>query len=169
MHTDDPFLDNNPEALATFVQEYVRNEDKEDAGSLAVIASQLRDPRYLPHQVAEYLLAKPEIQAAVKVLRAVSKPRAAGAVSIESISMDMETLYQEAKQARQFTAAIGAKKLQAEIAGFLAKDININVRHTAATMSDSELETIAKRGAIEGEFTDVTPLSGLPSVINANR
>ncbi len=158
----DPFLESDPEHLATFVQEYVRRENEADAGSLAVIASQLRDPRWLPHQIAEQLLAKPEIQAAIKAVRAVYKPRATQEVSVDTISMDMETIYQEAKDARQFTEAIAAKKLQAEIRGLISKTLNVNVKHSVSTMSDAELEALARRKAIEGEFTEVpTGLAGL--------
>lgn len=151
----DPFASADPEHLATFVQEYVRREGEADAGSLAVIASQMRDPRWLPHQVAEFLLAKPEIQAAVKVLRSVYKPKATQEVSVDTISMDMETIYQEAKDARQFTAAIAAKKLQAEIRGLISKTLNVNVKHSVSTMTDAELESLARRKIIEGEFSEV--------------
>lgn len=162
----DIFLEEDPEKLATFIQEYVRRDGADDAGSVAVIAAGLRDPRWLPHHVAEHLLAKPEIQAGIKILRAVYKPTVGKEVSADTISMDMETLYQEAKDARQFTAAISAKKLQAELFGLVNKEINVNVRHTAATMADSALEAIAKRGAIDAEFTDVTPASGLPAIVD---
>lgn len=161
----DVFLDSDPERLATFVQEYVRRETEEDAGSRAVIAAQLRDAMWLPHQVAEMLLAKPEIQAAIKVLRTVYKPKAGAEISGETIKMDLEVLYQEAKDARQFTAAIAAKKLQSELLGLLSKDININVRHSVSTMADGDLEAIAKRGAIDAEFTDVTPTAGLSTAL----
>ncbi len=158
----DIFLDADPEMLATFVQEYVRREDEADAGTHAIIASQLRDPRWLPHQMAEMLLAKPEIQAAVQVLRSVYKPKPIAEVSVATISADMEVLYQEAKNARQFTAAISAKKLQAELHGMISKDITVRVTHSVASMADSELEAIARRGIIEGEFVEV---AGLPAVV----
>lgn len=155
----------DPEQLATFVQEYVRRESQADAGSLAVIASQLRDPRWLPHQIAERLLATPAIQAAIVAVRKVYRPPETKDVSVDTISADMEVLYQEAKDARQFTAAIAAKKLQAEISGFLVKTIDVNVRHSKTTMTDAELEAIIKRATLEGEFTDVT---GLPAVVNVS-
>ena len=49
----------------------------------------------------------------------------------------------------------------------LGQTIDINVRHSVTTMADSDLEAIAKRGAIDGEFTDVTPsIPGLPVMID---
>lgn len=163
----DIYLESDPDKLATFVQEYVRREGQDDAGSHAVIASQLRDPRWLPHQIAEMLLSEPTMQAAIKVLRTTSKPKQIQEVSVDTISADMEVLYQEAKDARQYTAAIAAKKLQAEISGFLIKHVNVNVKHSVATMADGDLEAIARRGAIDAEFTDVTPATGLPAVLDA--
>lgn len=157
MTRPDPFQVADPDQLAIFVQEYVRRESEADAGTLAVIAAQMRDPQWLPHQLADVLLQKPEIQAAVKAIRQVYKPKGIQEVSVDTISMDMEAIYQDAKDARQFTAAIAAKKLQAEIRGILTKNVNIHVKHTVGTMADAQLEAIAKQAVIEGEFTDVTP------------
>ena len=164
--SQDFLADSDPEHLATFVQEYVRRETQPDAGPLAVIASQLRDPRWLPHQIAERLLAQPEIQAAVKAARAFYKPPEMREVSVDTISADMEVLYQEAKDARQFTAAIAAKRMQAELHSLLVKKLDINVRHSVGTMTDEALEAIAKRGVIDADFTDVTPVAGVPAVVN---
>lgn len=164
--TTDPF-DNDPEHLATFVQEYVRREGQPDAGVAAVVASQLRMPQWLPHQVAEMLLARSEIQAAIRAAKSFYKPPESKDVSADSISLDMEDVFQQAMSARQFTAAIGAKKIQAEILGILTKHIDINVRHTLTTMTDSELEAIAKRGAIDAEFTEVR--HGLPAILDVDK
>ena len=164
MLDSDPPLDITHDQLATFVQEYVRREDEPDAGPYAVIAAQLRDPRYLPQHVAEILLARDDVQALIRVIRPMHKPKDVRPVTVETLSADMEVVFQDAKQARQFTAAIAAKKLQAEISGFLHKDINIHVKHSIETMTDAELEAIAKRAVIDGEFTDVTP--GLPAVVH---
>lgn len=162
--SDSSFLSSDPEHLAAFVQEYVRREHQPDAGQLAVIASQLRDPQWLPHQVAERLLGRPEIQAAIRAARSFYKPPETKEVSADTVSMDMETVFQEAMGARQFTAAIAAKKLQAELHLLLLKTINVNVRHTVGTMSDADLEAIAKRSVIDADFQEV---AGLPAVVDA--
>lgn len=151
----------DPDKLATFVTEYLRNEGKEDAGVLAVTAADLRHPQYLPHSIAEYLLATPEIQAACKAARSLTRPAVVKKVSAETISQDMEALYTRAMDDRQYTAAIASKKLQAELSGLLVKDININVKHSITSMSDAELEAIAKRATIDAEFTVVS--GGLPA------
>jgi hypothetical protein len=153
---NDPFLAGDPDKLAMFVQEYVRRDGQDGAGAAAIIAAQLRDPRWLPHQMAEQLLENPAMQAAIKAVRAVHKPRDMAEVSFDTIMMDTEVLFQEAKDARQFTAALGVKKLQAELIGLLNKTIDLNVRHSISTMTDAELEALARKKVIDGEFTDVT-------------
>lgn len=158
----DPFALDDPEKLALFVQEYVRREGQEDAGVVAVISSQLRNPQYLPHQIAERLLNTPEIQAAIKAVRAVYKPIAIREVSAASISADMQDVYQQALEHRQFTAAIQAKTRQAELHGLIRKDININISHRAQDFTTAELMRIAQDGperrvdAIDGDFTEVS-------------
>lgn len=146
----------DPEKLATFVTEYLRHDGKEDAGVLAVGAADIRHPQYLPRGIADYLLASPEIQAAIKAARSLYKPSAQKAVTAETIAQDMEIIYQRALDDRQYTAAIAAKKLQGEAAGVITKNIDINVKHTLTSMSDTELERIAKQAPIDGEFKDVT-------------
>jgi len=167
MQQNDPFLVGDPDKLAMFVQEYVRREGQDGAGAAAVIASQLRDPRWLPHQMAEQLLENPAMQAAIKAVRAVHKPRDMAEISLDTILMDTEILFQDAKDARQFTAALGIKKLQAELKGLLNKTIDLNVRHSISTMSDAELEALARKKTIEGEFTDVSTLAALTAVTDA--
>lgn len=151
----------DPEKLATFILEYLRNEGKDDAGVLAVTAADLRHPQYLPHSIAEYLLSSPEIQAAIKAARPSHKPSGQKKVSAETISQDMEVIYQRALDDRQYTAAIAAKKLQGEAAGVITKNIDVNIKHTITTMSDADLERIAKSVPIEGEFKDVTTKDGI--------
>lgn len=157
-------LDNDPEKLAVFVQEYIRREQQADAGVVAVISSGLRHPQYLPHHVAEYLLGKPEIQAAIKAVRSFYKPADVKEVSAQSLLTDAEDVYQRCVDDRQYNAAISAKKLQAEILGILKQQVDVNVRHVV-TMSDSDLERVARSGIIDGEYKEV---KGLPSVRSAN-
>lgn len=159
----DPFL-HTPEKLAIFVQEYVRHDGQDDAHIIAVTRADLRDPQYHPATIAERLLAKPEIQAAIQAVKSMYRPNATTDVTSDTIMNDMEALYQKCVDERQYTPAISAKKMQAEILGLLKRDINVNVKHSITGMSDAELEKIAKRGAIEGEYTDVTPSTGLAVV-----
>lgn len=152
--------EDDPQKLAVFVQEYVRREQQQDAGTHAVIAAQLRDPQWLPHQIAERLLSRAEIKAAVAAARAFYKPLDQREVSVDTISADMEVLYQEAKDARQFTAAIQAKKLQAEVNSLIRRDVQVTVSHRVEDMTTAQLMQIASRASkeIEGEFTEIAPV-----------
>ncbi len=152
-----------PEQLAVFVQEYIRREDQPDAGVLGVIAADLRDPHYPPHHVAEYLLARAEIQAAIKAAKSFYKPPGIKEITADTILADAESLYQRASDDRAYPAALAAKKLQSEILGLLKKEVTFNVKHSVTTLTDEQLEAIAKRGVIDAEFKDIT---GVPAVIN---
>ena len=149
----------DPDKLATFVTEYLRNDGKDDAGVLAVTAADLRHPQYLPHSIAEYLLASPEIQAAIKVTRGLNKPLATRRVSAETISMDAEIVFQRALDDRQYTAALAAKTLQAKMHGLDSTNININHTYKVEDMSTAKLMEIAAGGikAIDADYVDVTP------------
>lgn len=158
---NDPFSLEDPEKLALFVQEYIRREGQEDAGVVAVVAAQLRNPQYLPHQIAERLLATPEIQGAIKAAKSFYHPTPSREVSPASISTDMEDVFQKALEARQFSAAIQAKSKQAELHGFIRKDVNINISHRVQDFTTAELLRIARDGpeklleTIDGTFTEV--------------
>ena len=153
-------IDADPERLAVFIQEYIRREQQPDAGVLAVIAADLRDPQWLPHHVAELLLARSDIRAAIIAAREFYKPPTIKEVSAATITADAEVIFEKAKGDRQYTAALAAKKLQAEIAGLLKKDIEITHKHVIS-MSDSDLEAVARSGVIDAEFKEV---GGLPAV-----
>lgn len=153
-------FDADPERLAVFIQEYIRREQQPDAGVLAVIAADLRDPQWLPHHVAELLLARSDIKAAITAARAFYKPPGIKEVSAATITADAETIFQKATGDRQYTAALAAKKLQAEIAGLLKREIDVTVKHVVS-MSDRDLEAVARSGVIDVEFKEV---GGLPAV-----
>lgn len=147
---------NDPEKLAIFVQEYVRLDGQEDAHVIAITRADLRNPQYHPATLADRLLAKPEIQAAIQAVRNVYKPQRSTDVSADTLINDMEAMYQKCVDERQYTPAISAKKMQAELLGLLKKDITVNVKHTVTSMTDAQLEAIAKRAPIDGEFTEVS-------------
>lgn len=158
----DPLED--PEKLAIFVQEYVRHDGREDAAIIAITRADLRDPRFHPETLADRVLAKPEIQAAIRAVKAVSRPAIAATVSADTLINDMEAIFQKCLDERQYTPAIAAKKTQAELLGLLKKDITITHKHTVSDMTDAQLEQIAKRKPIDAEYTDITPSTGLSIV-----
>lgn len=151
--TDDPLF-RDPEKLAIFVQEYVRHEGADDCNVISVIRADLRDPRYHPATIAERLLAKPEIQAAIQVLKAVYKPAQVRDVSQQSLSDDAESLYQRCLDERQYQPALAAKRFQAELHSIIKKDAPVVINNNL-TLTDAQLEKIAKSAPIDGEFKTV--------------
>lgn len=149
----------DPDQLAIFVMEYIRAGDAPDAGVVAVTRAGLRDPAWPPSSMAERILADPEIQQKIKFAKTVYKPLVTKDVSRDTISSDMETIYQKALGDRQFQAAIGAKKLQAELHSLLKQTVEHNHNITVKTVPDAQLEKIAAGGVIEGEFAVVADVA----------
>ena len=152
-------IDADPERLAVFIQEYIRREQQPDAGVLAVIAADLRDPQWLPHHVAELLLARSDIRAAIIAAREFYKPPEIKQVTAHTLLADAETVFQKAKDDRQYTAALAAKRLQADLLGLSKSTVDINITHRVEDMSTAQLMKIATAGEketiIDTEFTEI--------------
>ena len=136
-----PDTDADHDADAVFVQEFVRSGD---AVTACVVAG-LRDPRYDIRVYAERTLARPEIRNAIDALQRIYKADATTAdITLESVVADMQTVYQQALAANQFPSAIAAKKLQAQMKGWLDQKIEITHRTRPEEMSTAQLERLAK-------------------------
>lgn len=129
------------DADAVFVQEFVKSGD---AVTACVVAG-LRDPRYDIRVYAERILARPEIRNAIDALQRIYKADAATAeITLESVVADMQKVYQEALADRQYPSAIAAKKLQAQMKGWLDQKIEVTHRTRPEEMSTAQLERLAK-------------------------
>jgi hypothetical protein len=153
---------------AIFVREYVRHGDE----ILAVNRAGLTDSRYSLSVVAEYHLGRPEIQAAIAIQRELAKENAAikrrllGGYSRELIVEDLETLHLKAKEDGAYAPAISAKKVQAQLLGFL--DQTVNIRHSVVPreMTTDELRLrIAELSGVAGELPP--PDLDRPAIIEA--
>lgn len=147
--------DETPDKLAAFVTEFIRHESQPDAAVIAVTRAGLRDPAWPPSMMAERYLAMPEIQSMIEVARKFYKPRETKDVSTQTISDDVEQVYQAALQDRQYQAAIGAKKLQAELHSLLKQQIEHTHNVTVKTLSDEELQRRIRQRTINGEFSEI--------------
>ena len=154
---------------AIFVREYVRTGDE----ILAVSRAGLNDSRYALSVVAEYHLARPEIQAAISIQRELSKDletarrRMLGGYSRELILDDLENLHQKAKEDGAYAPAISAKKVQAQLMGYLDQTVHIThsvepremstdeLRRRIAELSGNSLED-NRPAIIEGEYREVS-------------
>ena len=156
---------------AVFVREYVKTGD----AMLATSRAGLNDSRYTLSVLAEHHLRRPEIQAAIEITRELHK----GSRSVPAeytrdlIIEDLEKLHQKASDDGAYAPAISAKKVQAQLLGYL--DQTVNVRHSVepremttdelrrriAEMSKGEAALPAPYVRIEAEPIEV------PSIIEA--
>lgn len=151
---------------AVFVREYVRTGD----ALLAVSRAGLGDSRYALSVVAEYHLGRPEIQAAIAIQRDLAKTekRREEGYTLDLILDDLENLHQKAKEDGAYAPAISAKKVQAQLLGFL--DQTVNIRHSVVPreMTTDELrlriaELSRASGMLEAPAAEVES----PAIIEA--
>lgn len=136
---------------AIFVREYVRTGD----ALLAVSRAGLGDSRYALSVVAEYHLGRAEIKAAIEIQRELAKAegerrrRMLGGYSRDLILDDLEALHQKAKEDGAYAPAISAKKVQAQLLGYL--DQTVNVRHTIEPREMTTDELRARIAELSGD------------------
>jgi hypothetical protein len=122
---------------AIFVREYVRTGD----AMLATSRAGLNDSRYTLSVLAEHHLRRPEIQAAIEIAKQLNRDARPSGIQYtrELIIEDLERLHQDAKIDGAYAPAISAKKVQAQLLGYL--DQTVNVRHSVEPreMSTDEL------------------------------
>ena len=142
---------------AMFVKVYLQTGDGLDACKRAGFVVHGYDDR----TVAEYLLDRCDIQEAIKAVKD-SKARKPASVDItrESIISDLDSIHRSAMIDRDYTPAIAAKKLQAQLAGHLVDNVQVTHRMDPKMMTDEELIKIInlKRKQIESKMIDVTPI-----------
>jgi hypothetical protein len=161
---------------AIFVREYVRHGDE----VLAVSRAGLTDSRYSLNVIADYHLSRPEIQSAISIQRELVKENEAlkrrllGGYSRELILEDLETLHLKAREDGDYAPAISAKKVQAQVLGYLDKTVHVTHSLVPREMTTDELRLrIAEMtrdslpppaedvpAIIEGEFTEVGDAAG---------
>jgi len=150
---------------AIFVREYVKTGDE----MLAVSRAGLTDSRYALNVMAEYHLSRPEIQAAIAIQKQLAKAdekrraRLAGGYSLQLILDDLESLHLQAKEDGAFAPAISAKKVQAQMLGYLDKTVHVTHSVEPREMTTDEL----RRRIAELSGDRVALEDNRPSVIEA--
>lgn len=141
---------------AVFVREYVKTGD----AMLATSRAGLNDSRYTLSVLAEHHLRRPEIQAAIEIAKELNRDAksAVGGYTRELILEDLERLHRDARDDGMYAPAISAKKVQAQLLGYL--DQTVNVRHSVEPreMSTDELrrriaEMTGKEAALPAPYT----------------
>lgn len=119
---------------AVFVREYVKTGD----AMLATSRAGLNDSRYTLSVLAEHHLRRPEIQAAIEIARELSRDARPSGMEYtrDLIIEDLERLHRDARDDGAYAPAISAKKVQAQLLGYL--DQTVNVRHS---MEPREMST----------------------------
>lgn len=119
---------------AVFVREYVKTGD----AMLATSRAGLNDSRYTLSVLAEHHLRRPEIQAAIEIAKELNRDARPSGVHYtrDLIIEDLERLHRDARDDGAYAPAISAKKVQAQLLGYL--DQTVNVRHS---MEPREMST----------------------------
>lgn len=142
---------------AIFVKIYLQTGDALDACKRAGFVVHMHDDR----TVAEYLLDRCDIQEAIKVAKE-SKARKPASVDItrESIISDLDAIHQSAMIDKDYTPAIAAKKLQAQLMGVLQETVQVTHKMDVTRMTDEQLiNMIALKSKREDlKMIDVTPV-----------
>lgn len=134
-----------------FCEEYARTGD----AMLAITKAGIRSYEYTLPVLAQQLLAREDIRAAITAIKAASTP-----INIEvtrdTIIEDFQQIYQKAMDDSKLADAINAKRAQATVLGVMVVKTEITHKRSTKEMSDEELEKIARGDAVDVSFEDVT-------------
>lgn len=138
-----------PDQETIFCQEYAKSGDALDA--LATSGIRNADgatTNYSPRVLADLLLQRADIQAAIKAYRTITATVEQIEVTHRSIAADMQSVYDAAMKDGDLKAAISSKQLQANVLGLLEQKISITSRKSVDEMTTAELATIAFKGRL---------------------
>lgn len=145
-----------PEAI--FCREYLKTGD----AMIACVRAGLVNSEYSLGVQAEAQLRRPEIQAALEVLRGSGVKRERVVVTRDLIVEELQAAHEAAMKGGQVASAVSAKKLQAQLLGYLDTTVNINHTVSARDLPLAELRAlVAGRlgddgpALIEGSFREV--------------
>lgn len=148
-----------PEAV--FCREYIRTGD----AKIACVRAGLTDSQFALSVQAEAVLVRPEIQAALEVLRDSGVKRERVVVTRDLIIEELQSAHEKAMAGGQVASAVSAKKLQAQLLGYLDQTVNINHTVSARDLPLAELRALVSGrleagetpALIEGNFREVDP------------
>lgn len=143
---------------AIFCREYLRTGD----AMIACVRAGMANSEYALGVQAEAQLRRPEIQAALGVLRESGVKRERVVVTRDLIVEELQAAHETAMRGGQVASAVSAKKLQAQLLGYLDTTVNVNHTVSARDLPLSELRALVngrlERDApalIEGRWEDV--------------
>lgn len=146
---------------AIFCREYLKTGD----AMIACVRAGLANSEYALSVQADAQLRRREIQAALEVLRANGLKRERVVVTRDLIIEELQAAHEKAMEAGQVASAVSAKKLQAQLLGYLDQTVNVNHTVSARELPLAQLRALVsgrleRDGVIEGEYTDVREEAG---------
>lgn len=131
---------------AIFCREYLRTGD----AMIACVRSGLANSEYALGVQAQAQLRRPEIQAAIAVLRDSGVKRERVVVTRDLIVEELQAAHEAAMRGGQVASAVSAKKLQAQLLGYLDTTVNVNHTVSARDLPLAELRALVS-GRLERE------------------
>ena len=136
-------------AEQVFVETYVRNGKD---GAAAIRKAGLQDPRYDVNYVIRGLLEREDIQAAIASAEAMAQVnRDVSQYTREYFLHRLAEVSDRSLEANQFSSAISATKLQAQLLGLLEETVNIKHTVSARELPLAELRALVAKGLNAGE------------------
>jgi hypothetical protein len=141
---------------AVFCREYLKTGD----AMIACVRSGLVNSEYALSVQASAQLSRPEIQAALGVLRANGLRRERVIVTRDLIIEELQSAHEKAMETGQVSSAVSAKKLQAQLLGYLDQTVNVNHVVSARDLPLAQLRALVsgrleQTGVIDGDYVEV--------------
>lgn len=146
-----------------FVKEYLRLEGRDDAAAVtAYRRAKYFDPAYPVVVAADCTLTR--LRSKIEAARKTIKPTAMGQDrSRDSVLADLDQVFESALGEKDHSAAVTAKRTQAQIMGLLSENISVTHKMDVSTMTDEQLLRILNKQSrvVDGQFTEVPIPKGI--------
>jgi len=144
-----------PEQVALFVECYVRTDD----GLKAAQQAKLLNPMYSIETIVARLLERPDVCAAISILKKQKKDHVSVEVTRESLEAAAQNLYDTSMSMGDNKTALACLRFQAELKKLLGQDVTLTVKHDVSALTDAQLAAIVAGKPIDADFTDVTDIT----------
>lgn len=116
----------------------------------AAMRAGIREPGTELRVIAQKMIERPDIQAAIAELKRQNKYAQPIEITNRSIAEDMERVYDAAFRDKDWKAAISAKSTQAQMLGLLVNKVEISRKRDVGELTTEELRAIVAGKVIEG-------------------
>lgn len=116
----------------------------------AAMRAGIREPGTELRIIAQRMIDRPDIQAAIAELKRQNKYAQPIEITNRSIAEDMERVYDAAFTDKDWKAAISAKSTQAQMLGLLINKVEVTRKRDVGELTTEELRAIVAGQVIEG-------------------